>query len=465
MKSLATTASLCLTVSFLAGCLPEKRIVWSPDGRRAAVATPQGLYFIDADGKVLPPKLPNTPARCDWFPDGKQLAVVHTQKAKGWNEIKGLFTPQQIETLTKLAKGARTQLLAHDGAWDDFKLDFKLDAHDQYSSGMQLATLLCMRDEHAEGVAEKLGDKWVELRELDATIWMLQFFTISADALAPGAVIIRSLDEIRQPRVAPDAKNIAFIMSPADFPVDTVSLHVVSAVGGPSRIVADRVAIDYSWSPDSRNLAYIHCPSPRGDEKGMIQLGSLTTVNIADESGALLKEWTQRQDRVGLLFNDVLGVRWLRDGRLIFSSVEVTLPATPRDMPQQWSLFVLDPRMPASVTRVLARDLGQPRDMALPLFELSPDESKVLLPGQKGRVSLYEFASGEETPIVAKDDAKGETRALPSWRNNSEITAVFPNPENDPKGPAQIMLWKAGQSRPISDAWPKEMKDGWLIKE
>jgi hypothetical protein len=460
MKSLSLAASLCLACTFLAGCIPEKRIVWSPDGDRAAVATPQGLYFIDANGTVLPPKLSNTPARCDWFPHGRQLAVVHAQKAKGWNDIKGLFDAQQTETLTRLARDARTQVLAHDGGWDDFELD----AHGQYSSGMELAALLCMRDEHADGVREKLGDKWTELQNLDATIWLLQVFTFG-DALTPEAVLVRSLDEIRQPRIAPDARNISFIMSSSESKSDSVSLHVVSSSGGPARVVADRVAIDYSWSPDSRSLAYIHCPSPRGDEKGTIQLGSLTTVNIADQSGALLKEWTQRQDRVGLLFNEVLGVRWLRDGRLIFSSVEVTLPATPRDMPQQWSLFVLDHRMPATVTRVLARDLAQPRDMALPLFELSPDETRVLLPGQKGRVSIYEFASGEETQIVAKDDAKGETRALPSWRKNLEISAVFPNADDDPKGPARVMLWKESQSRPLSDEWPEEMKEGWLIKE
>jgi hypothetical protein len=461
MNSVKTFVALTLSVSFLTGCLPEKRIVWSPDGERAAVATPQGLYFIDAKGTVLPPRLPNTLARCDWFPDGKTLAVVHTQKVKRWNDIKGLFTPNEIDAITKHAEEARTLVLSYDGAWDDFDLD----PQDHFSSGMEMATLLCMRDEHAKGVAEKLGEKWKELRDIDATIWVLQVFSISGDALAPGAILVRSLDEVRQPRVSPDAKSIAFIMSPPSSPKESVSLYVASANGSPPRIVADRVALDFSWSPDSRSLAYICCPAPRGEEKGMIQLGSLTTVNIADESGALLKEWTQRNDRVGILFNDVLGVRWLRDGRLLFSSVEVTLPATPRDMPQQWSLFVLDPRMPASVTRVLARDLEQPRDMALPLFELSPDESRVLLPGQKGRVSLYEFASGQETPIVAKDDAKGETRGLPSWRNNAEVTAVFPNPDEDPKGPAQVMLWSAGQSRPLSDTWPKEMKDGWLIKE
>lgn len=458
MKSLKTLASFLFVCALLAGCIPEKRIVWSPNGERAAVATPQGLFFIDAKGTVLPPKLENTPARCDWFPDGKRLAVVHTEKAKGWNEIKGLFTHSEIGAITKHAEEARTLILAHVGPWDDFKLD----PQNKLSKGIEMATVLCMRDEHAEGLREKLRDKWKELEEEDATVWILQVFTWSDTALESGATLFRSLDEILQPRVAPDARNVALVSGTAD---DNSALYVVPISGGPVRIVAERVAFDYSWSPDGHSLAYIHCPSLSSDDKGMIQLGSLATVNVADATGALRAEWTERKDCVGLLYNDILGVRWLRDGRLMFSSVEVSLPATPRDMPQEWSLFVLDPRMPASVTRVLARDLEQPRDMALPLFELSPDESKVLLPAQKGRVSLYEFASGEETQIVAKDDAKGETRALPSWRNNAEITAVFPNSDNDPKGPAQIMLWKAGQSRPLSDAWPKEMKEGWLIKE
>jgi len=42
---------LTLLLLLLAGCL-EKRVVWSPDGSRAAVITEDGLYISDAEGKL-----------------------------------------------------------------------------------------------------------------------------------------------------------------------------------------------------------------------------------------------------------------------------------------------------------------------------------------------------------------------------------------------------------------------------
>lgn len=462
MKALCKNISMCLVVGLLSGCLPEKRIVWSPDGQRAAVATPQGLYFIDAKGRLLAPKLSGTPARCEWFPDGKRLAVVHTEPAKKWNDVKPLYTPEQAATIVQAAGDLRSRALAYDGDWDKFNLD----PHEKLSGGMEMAALLCLRDEHSEGMPEKLGEKWREIQNMEATIWLIQAYTLKDDALEPGAVLVRSLDEIRQPHIAPNGKNVAFLMNSAEASKDSLSLFIVPAGGGSARNVTDNVSIDYSWSPDGRSLAYISCPTPQGDDKGMIQLGSLTTVNVAGNDGSLMAAWAERKDRVGLLFNGALCVKWLRDGRLIFSSVEVTLPATPRDMPQQWSLFVLDPRMPASVTRVLARDLSQARDLSLPLFELSPDETKVLLPGQKGHVSLYEFSSGEEIEVVGQDDPKGQTRCLASWRNDSEITVVVPSAkQDDPKAPSRVVLWKAGQTQPLSDSWPSEVTEGWLVKE
>ncbi len=453
---------LILFVSLFTGCLPEKRVTWSPDGERAAVATPRGLYFIDATGVVLPPRLANTSTRCEWFSDGKRLAVVHTQLAKHWSDVKPLYTTEQVAAIVRHAGEVRSRALAYQGDWDKFDLD----PQHQLSNGMQAAALLCLRDDHSEGMAEKLGDKWREIQNMDVTVWMLQTYAFKADALEPGEVLVRSLDEIRQPHVSPNGKSIAFLMNSADAPKDSLSLFIVPTGGSAARSVADNVSIDFSWSPDSRSLAYISCPTAKSDDKGMIQLGSLTTVSVADESGAILTAWAERKDRVGLLFNGALSVKWLRDGRLIFSSVEVTLPATPRDMPQQWSLFVLDPRMPASVNRVLARDVSQPRDLSLPLFELSPDESKVLLPGPKGHVSLYDFASGEETELIGIDDPKGQTRCLSSWRNNSEICLVTPSGKpNDPKSPSQVVLWKAGKTTTLSESWPEEMKEEWLIKE
>jgi WD40 repeat protein len=412
MKSHCMNLSLILALAMTAGCLPEKRIVWSPDGQRAAVATPNGLFFIDSKGIVLPSKLTQTPARCEWFADGRRLAVAHTRKVKGWNDVKGLYTAQQVEAIVKAAEDAHTRAMSYDGNWDDFKFD----PQDTLTSGMETAAFLCLRDEHAQGLPDKLGAKWEEFQKIEPAVWLLQVFTWKESALEEGVVLTRTLEEIRQPHISPDGKNVAFLMNTSTSRNEALSIYLAPSGGGGIRNVADNVSVDYSWSPDGRYLAYIGCNSPTSDDQRTIQLGAVTTVAVADKAGMLLKEWSERNERVGLLFNGSLSVKWLRDGRLLFSSFEVTLPATPRDMPQEWSLFVLDPRMPASVTRVLARDLAHPREPSLPLFELSPDESNVLLRGSKGRFSLYNFASGDETDLVSADDPKGQMRCLASWQ-------------------------------------------------
>jgi hypothetical protein len=228
-------------------------------------------------------------------------------------------------------------------------------------------------------------------------------------------------------------------------------------------VVGETVAMDYDWSPDACSLAFVRGAVPNADKPSQLYLGSLTTVRVARPDGALLKEWEQQEDKVGMLFNNILSVRWLSDGRLMFSSAEVTLPATTHDMPQRWSLFVLDPRTPASVCRVVRRDFDQPLELSTPLFCLSPDEKCVLLPASGGRVIRYDFASGEAALLAGEEDAKSGIRSLPSWRSASEICFVrVTAAELGKETVAEVVLLKDGAPTSISGAWPEEMKDGWL---
>lgn len=441
-----TVAALLLTT--LVGCLPEERITWSPDGRRAAVATPGGLYFIDDSGKVLTPRLTGTATRCDWFADSRRLAVVHTTKAANWKDIAELFDAPQTKEIQRQAEALRERVLAYDGEWSKFNLD----PARQLSPEMQLGALIYMRDHDAEGVQGKLGDEWKKIQEMEIAVWTLQVYSLEDDSLTPGKVLVRSLAELRQPRVCPKGRYIAYLKTGSAENDSALLLHVVSADGERTLSAAANVAIDFDWSPDGVSLAYIQAAAT-DEGKENIHLGSLSTATVVSTDGGLLAEPVAREDRVGLLFNGALGVRWLRDGRLLFSSVEVCLPATSRDMPQEWTMFVLDPRMPASVSRVLGRDFDEPRDLALPLFSLSPDEKRVLIPGTQGRLNLYEFASGSTVELVHADEGGGKTRLLPSWRGNDEFTFASGD---------QVYQWKAGQRKALSEDWPTEMREGWL---
>jgi hypothetical protein len=461
MNRLATIAAISLAVTYAAGCIPEKRIVWSPDGQRAAVASDNGLYFIDARGNVLQPRWTQSAAKCVWLPDGKSLVVFHTEKAKTWDEVRGLLDQNALKQVEAGAKDLKDRVLAYDGNWDDFKID----THNLIRSSTEVALLLYVRDRMSEGLPEKLGEKWNDLQKVTADVTVVQSAKLTKTELTPGRVLLQTLDHTAFARVSPDGRNLALLMSASDSDDDAVVLCVMPLTGGAPRSVSADVAYNYDWSSDGRSLAFIRSTTRQcgGSEA---QLGVLTTVTVADANGKLLQKWEEPVDRAGLLFNESLSVRWLSDGRLMFTSAEVTLPATVCDMPRQWSLFVIDPRTPASVTRVLGRNFDEPLEPSLPLFELSPDETRVLLLGPKGSLTLYAFASGESTAIAPLEaDQDGELKSLPCWRNNAEFCFVAKAMgEGDAEQQNEVWLWKSGKKLAVSREWPEELREGWLDK-
>jgi len=447
------TAAL-LMVAALTACIPEKRIVWSPDGERAAVATPNGLFFIGPDGRVLKPRLEGSPTRAAWFPDGRRLAVVSAAKARHWSDAEPLFRPEELSDIKVLAERLREELLEFDGDWTEFHVD----AEQRMPPAIELAALLYVRDHLCEGLPEKLNEHWEQAATLEPLIWKLNVATLHDDRLELGPPLVSTFNEIYQPKVSPDGRKIALLMAMTSEPDESPALHVVSADGSAVRTVIQHVAIDYDWSPDSTSLAFIRTQSP-GTREGAIQLGALCTIRVAGKDGTLLKEWEQFQDRAAVIFNPFLGVRWLTDGRLIFSAFEANLPAALHDTPGQWSLFCLDPRMPAGVSRVLRRDLDLPLDRSLALFEVSPDERRVLIPGPKGVCQMYEFATSESRRLMKPDGPEGELRCLPSWRG--EVEPCFVRPCGDGTYEA-VLIGSGGKIRILSRDWPEAMKEGWL---
>lgn len=457
MRPRRTSLTLLLIAAAAAGCIPEKRVVWSPDGRHAGVATPNGLFLIDSEGTVLKPRLTGSSTKCDWFPDSRRLAVVHAIEAESWEDIADLFDAAQVREIKQVGNTLRERVLAYEGDWDAFEVD----TDNTLSSAVELAASIYVRDHLSEGLPEKLGEKWDDLKELRPEVWHLQIFTISADGLVPGKVLLRTLSGINQPKVAPTGKQVALLTGGG--PDDAPGLCVVPASGGKLRRVAEYVALDFDWSPDGHSLAYIHTIGPI-DDSDHIRLGSLATIRIASPDGALLKDWEERNVKVGLLFDQTLAVRWLSNDRLLFSTAEVTLPATAHDMPRQWALFMLDLNMPTSVLRVLRRDFGEDLEPSLPLFDVSPDEKRVLLLGSKRRAILYEFATGETHMLVPGEIAdRAEIKCLPTWRNNSQI--CFVKPGKDQSGEDEVLLWDGGKTKLLSGTWPSEMKEGWLINK
>ena len=104
---------------------------------------------------------------------------------------------------------------------------------------------------------------------------------------------------------------------------------------------------------------------------------------------------------VGLLFDANNKVRCLSDGRIIFAAVDIHLPCTNLDMPQQPELFALDPERQAAVIPLIPRSVQGSLPANPDYYETSPDGKRIAISGEKGAVVVLTLATGELDTVQA----------------------------------------------------------------
>lgn len=455
---------LSLAVALATGCVPTKRVQWTSDGKYAFVITPKdGLHMIDAEGKVLASKIEGEVLDAAWTHDGKHIIASRKIKVSDWKGLKPILTADQAAAIESAAAAERPRILEYSGDWKNYR--FAENAG--MSGGMQAALLAYLRDHDTGEIKEKLGEKWKEIESIDIPYAQLQVFDHSAGSLTQSRVIFGGLDDIAFLSVSPDDKFVAFNMKVWDRDGDDVALYVAASNGDANLRVADRAAIGAAWSPDGRKLAFV---SPVGavDKKNgdyELQLGSLATVEIRNGEGELMEKPSKNSDIAGLLFNPISSIHWMNDGRILFTSVEMNLPATRNELPRRWSLFAYDPKMPARIIQVLGRDFDAPLSSSVAMFEVSPDEQRVVLACDSGQAAVYEFATAT-TQLVPADGAPSPGVAtVPTWRDDHSLCFARPvKNRNDDDYHSEIALWDGTKIKSLSENWPTEMRSDWLDK-
>ncbi|MEE8171095.1 MAG: hypothetical protein V3T70_11170 [Phycisphaerae bacterium] len=449
-----------LAASALLGCIPEKRIVWSSDGRRAAVIGADGLHVCDGEG-VLSPLLVKDARHAAWFPDSQRLLVARTEQITTWDALTEHLAAARRERLIAVAKRMHTEALAYEGDLDDFEPT----AEASLTSRELVAAILYLRDHQSEGLSEKFGEKWDALRDASVDLWSLQVWSFATGGASAGPVVMRSFDhKYDELRLAPDGSKIAFV-GPATDDDDTPVLYVAPiAPDAEARVVAKAVAMYPDWTPDSRSLVYIRAARGDGGGKDTLELGALTQREVCDAGGRMPEEFKPERDLAGLVFDALQRVRCLGDGRILFASLEVHLPSTAEDMPRHVSLFSLDLNRRATVARVLTREAESQVGDALALFEVSPDETRVAMSDTNGGVSVLTLRTGQVEAVVPSEDDK--LRTIPVWRSIEELCVAVPiGSEHGSPERAEIALWSKGKLRTISRAWPKAVVEGFLTPE
>lgn len=444
-RSSITWLALGLSLFVLSGCFDiQKRIVWSPDGKFAAVLGDKGMYLCDADGKISDLLVPDVTTAA-WFSDSRRIAFSQTQTFKSWNDVEDLLSP---ETRDRIKQDAQIVL-------EEFKAGRTLKqvsetitnlTDDQNSAlGLYIKTI--------DGAQQILGTNWSVFQEIEYQLNALRIGAVTNGGIAPGSLLARETNKIEDIRVSPDQSVLAYAVGSDK----GYYLKVVSSDGSaPVQLVAEQTSAFSDWSADGRSLLFIKAVGNPG--KDDLSLGSLTRRRILNRNGQI--ELQEKPDElVGMLFHPYGKVRSLADGRIIFSSLDVHLPSTSADMPKQQQLYLLDPERPVTLTRLIPHGVQDIVPKELSLFEISPDEKRIALIDENAFV-VFNVAAGTVDIVSNKTDLSD---TVPVWRSANELCFITAPNTNLPKK-TQVVLWNNNKIRVISSNWPAEIREKFLDK-
>lgn len=448
-RSLASFILLALLVT-LAGCIP-KRVVWSPDGKIAAVLGEQGLYLCDGDGTLSGVLVSNVQVVA-WFTDSRRLAIAREESFDSWAKIQPYLDAETRGRILKSAPVAIEQFKAG-RTKDEISATFtNLDDNEKIALGIYLKGL--------DATKSATGTNWPAIEALEMKIMLLQVGTVEGGKISLGPVLASDWDRemIVEIRVAPGQNALAYTTAIND---NNENIKVVPVDGsGPAQLVATEAAWYPDWSADGRSLVYIQAIGAKGDND--LQLGTLQRQTVLNEAGKVQLPG-KSEDLAGLMFYPLCKVRCLNDGRIIFSAMAVHLPATSADMPDRQQLFALDPDRQSTVTPLIPAGVEKDIPEDLSFFELSPDQKRISIAGKKSEVVIFTPAAGTVDQVQAATDE--DLQSVPAWRSNGELTYIVIPTTNGVEQPAQIALWRR-DSKPhvISGSWPAEVREKFLDK-
>lgn len=428
---------VCLLTLAIAGCVTE-RVVWSPDGTRAAVVGDDGLHMCDVSGKLSPVLAADV--KCvDWLPDSKHLVVCRQRELKNWKEASEAFEDDWAAGCTYEDR-VRLGLQDATHGWPIFIEEMKK----KYNlSDVQLAlVLMFLRDrppqERPDQNLDKQGkEAFASMSILDVQI---QMYSVGESSATPGTLLYHHPivgKGIQSLRVSPRGQVVLASLDVSVIKDETEPPQLLLASADASEKIRNlgRGAAYPDWSPDGRYAIYIR-PAGWNESQKDAALGILTRQEVASADGKLLDQMPlpNGEDLAGLLFNELSRVRVANDGRIFFSAAEISLPAAVKDIDTQATIYCFDPGKQATLTRVVPRSAMQATGNAAQYFELSPDARYLSVPFDDGRVSVLDIASGEAHLVqpVAEPDDKDHARltTIPVWRTSTELTFVRPAPSS-----------------------------------
>jgi hypothetical protein len=433
----------CLAALLLAGgCRVEERMVWAPDGSRAAVRVQNELCLMDSTGKLSAPLASNV-LEVAWLSDGKSLVLVRAISVATWAEGARLLPSNEVATVESLARGlldvAKGALAAagNDVAAVEEKFIKPLNIT---PSEFIIPALICLFDTRKEEL-RRLVDSATNNAEAVKALTEPRDFTIHELAIYPvggGAPLVleRSLKDLTAPRVCPAQPLVAYLRG--------AELVVTPLAGGTNRVVvAEKATGHFDWTPDGKALVYA-VPGVEKWADNAINLFGLQRRAVSQEQGGVVAGAVQALAQAAANFEP--RIRCLPDGRVLFAGLALQLPAAVEAKPV--ARFYLTDGSAAPIAIATPAE-ALPQDLAA--FAPSPDGKRIaVVNAGDDEVKLVNIASGAVK--VISPQRTGKSRALPAWRGTNELFfAAFPSA--DAQRP-EWLRWSSGAApQVISGAW------------
>jgi hypothetical protein len=432
----------------LGGCL-EQSVVWAPDGQRAVVLIEGELRLCGPDGKLSEMQLPNTTSVA-WLSDSRRLLLATGREIKEWTPYANELGADGVALVEAKAESVWRKL--SDGmAWSK--------AVEEFNGYDSAPFVVYLREKHGAALRAKVSpEEWTALEGQTNWIYTLSLGRVEDNKIAMGAVLHHGPGRYNDIRLATDGATVAFV---AEIPVARENnrhrLFVTSLDTPNPQLVADRVSGGPDWAPDGQSLVYVQA-SGAPVAKDDLLLGVLTKRNVVDRAGKIAVA-SEATPLAGIVFDEGTRVRCLRDGRILFNAGEISLPVAAEDFgAQRQQLFAIDPSRQSTLVRLIPRKREAELPKTLYFYEVSPDETQVLIGSYEGDVSVLTLATGALQTYQTDDkDNRGSIQGAPMWRTDGAFTYTRRNPWKDGQKPArtvEVVVRQNGREQVLSESWP-----------
>lgn len=438
-------ALACATfaVLILSGCRCDENVVWSPDGKRAALLS-ESLRLTAPDG-ALSPVAGGRIERLQWLADNRQAIVVRESIIRSWKDLCRALTPAEQSRI--IASAARIR--AGSGYLDASPRINQIDLENfreacLYIRDSRGAAALAdvVRRWHIEGLNDPATRE--ALLPVIHTVQLVEIGGTVADArMSVKRTIFKSRLPVEDIRLAPGGHMMTILQG-------ELNRLMLVDMSGSARIIALNSSRP-DWSRDGGRVFYLHTPA-QGEKQTSVYINSIPVVSLSsvsvNSSTTTSKSAVNRHD-IAQLAGEIdishgarsgMRVRVISKDHLLVAAHPLKLPATAGSFGLEPVCFFKVNTTSGAIEQIAIENLSRTarENNAISRFEPNQDGTMAAMIDDTGTVSVAPLA-GQSTRLIEIYRGKpgdinepvASSQTQPCWRTPTELCYVQKRRDDD----------------------------------